>query len=193
MQKGDVAPNRGVAEDATGLPAGAAADAGPPRTPAGAMVRGCLLVFIDTFVLNQGAIAVIVGLWVVLLSLPRVLLTHRWREHRRTGLVVVGIYLAAVAAVLSLNAAFNGMARERAEIVVAAVKARHAEIGAYPATLEELVPDYLPAVPRTKPVLGFNTFLYRNEAGSTMLMYTDLPPFGRPYFDFARDAWDYLD
>lgn len=170
-----------------------AADGKPPRHPAGALGRGLLLVVVDAFVLNQGILAALVGLWVTFVSLPRVLFSKRWAGRRRTGLLNTGIYLAAVGVVLVLIAQFNGIARERAVQVVAAVEAYHADTGAWPPALAALVPRYLPAVPPVKPTLAFNRFIYLPGGPAPRLMYVEMPPFGRPWYDFGDGTWGYAD
>lgn len=87
----------------------------------------------------------------------------------------------------------NGIAQERAEGVIAAVKAYRADAGRYPAALGELVPRYLPAVPRAKYTLAFHEFGYRSSGSDAWLHYVALPPFGRPTYAFSSGRWGYLD
>ncbi|MCB1746469.1 MAG: hypothetical protein KDK06_04790 [Gammaproteobacteria bacterium] len=146
----------------------------------------------DVAVLNQGALAVVVGLWAVLVTLLAVLRSAHWAGRRRTGLVNVAICLLAVAMTLGANALFNARARERAAAVVAAVERYRDATGEYPRALADLVPTYFAAVPRAKPV-GMSAFIYsRNDTAAT-LMYVERPPYGRPVYDFASGEWTYLD
>ena len=78
-------------------------------------------------------------------------------------------------------------------MVVAAVKAFHAKQQRYPKNLQELVPDFLPEIPAAKYALMFNRFTYLASDKGQVLFYADLPPYGRPTFNFARNEWGYLD
>jgi hypothetical protein len=152
-----------------------------------------LLVLVDAFILNQGGIALLVGAWLVVVSLPLALLLKRYRGVRLLRLAGIGIGLAAVIAVFALNVTQNRMARHRAEAVIAAVEAFHADQKRYPENLAELAPKYLESVPRAKYTVLFGDFIYDAFAGDATLMYTALPPFGRPTYRFIKGKWGYLD
>jgi hypothetical protein len=158
-----------------------------------ALILGALLILLDAFVVNQGAIAALVGLWLLVVSLPRTFLTKKFKGVRGPRLRNITIYGAAVLLVFALNAANNGIAQNRAEAMVSAVKAYHAENQRYPNTLEELVPGFLERVPLAKYTFSFNEFEYSTSEKDTFLFYVEFPPFGRPTFDFGRNEWDYLD
>ncbi len=59
-------------------------------------------------------------------------------------------------------------------------------------TLDELVPDQLPSVPRAKYCLAYGRFLYFNY-GRPMLGWYVVPPFGRRTYDFETRRWSYID
>jgi hypothetical protein len=158
-----------------------------------AAVMGAALVVADAFWLNQGAVALLVGLWVLLVGLPRSLLAEKFLGVRRKRAAVLAIYLFAVVLVWACNWANNQLAKRRAEIVIAAVKSYHAENRRYPPTLEDLAPRYLDSVPRAKYTLAFNDFIWNSGGESAWLQYVALPPFGRPTYDFAKGAWGYVD
>lgn len=158
-----------------------------------AIVLATLLLAVDAFVLNQGVIALLVGLWLLLIELPRTYLAKRFMTVRPQRLRNMAVYLLSVILVLGLNALNNRVARVRAEALVVAVKAYHAKNQRYPKSLEELVPDYIERVPLAKYTLMFNRFSYNTSDQYTSLFYVALPPFGRPTFSFNRDAWGYLD
>lgn len=162
------------------------------RTPLGAAVRGFVLVIFDVAIFNQGAISVVVGIWSIFVSLPIVVLSKRHEGRRRAGLAVVGIYVATVIIVLISNSILNNIAQNRAETLVATIEAYREDHGAYPPALSALVPTYLDEIPKAKPV-GSGKFRYTNSGDVTVLMYTDLPPFGRPYYDFNERFWGYMD
>jgi len=98
-----------------------------------------------------------------------------------------------VVAVAALKLASNTMARERAEAVVAAANAFHTAQSRYPHTLEELVPRYLPDVPRAKYTWISGRFRYVYDDGGGQLSYMAVPPFGRRIYNFKTQRWSYLD
>ena len=156
------------------------------------MLLGALLVAVDAFILNQGAIALVVGLWLVLVGLPRTFLAKKYATVRGPRLRNMAVYLAAVILVFALNAANNLLARSRAEALVLAIKSFHAKNQRYPGSLAELVPDHADRVPVAKYTLMFNRFWYSTSSQGTILYYMDLPPFGRPTYSFTRNEWVYL-
>lgn len=157
-----------------------------------AVLAGTLLVIIDAFWLNQGAIAGLVGVGLVLIGLPLALLKkpHSVRVQRLRNLA---IYAASVALVFILNAWNNHLAAERAEVVVSAVKAFYEKNHQYPMSLYDLTPQFLDHVPRAKYTLDQNTFYYHVTKGQAVLFYVKFPPFGRPIYRFSEDKWGYID
>lgn len=157
-----------------------------------AIAWAALLVFVDAIWLGQGIISMFVAVCLLLVGLPRTL-TRKFAHVRRQRLRNLAIYLGAVVLVVGLNALNLWIAQRRADEVVAAVKAYRADHGAYPRTLGALVPRYLEEVPRAKYTLTFHKFQYIPSENSPLLMYIGLPPFGRPVYSFARNAWSYID
>lgn len=156
-------------------------------------VSAMLLVLIDALVFNQGVLSVLVGLWQLLVALPRALMVRKLAAQRGWRLRRIALWLAAVAVVLAFNVASNRLAQMRADTLVAAVKAFHAQHQRYPKALAELVPAFVPEVPRAKYTLVFNRFWYSASDGDAMLFYVALPPFGRPTYTFSRGEWGYID
>jgi hypothetical protein len=165
-------------------------------------VRGLLLApaavfLIDAFVLNQGALAALAALVAVLVGVPAALYQgigrRSWRGAGVRALGALFFVLAAVA-VVAVNAAQNDMARRRAGVLIAACDAFQERHARYPAALTELVPEFLPSVPRAKYTLASSEFTYamRTDAPPT-LSYVSLPPFGRPVYSFSRHAWGFID
>jgi hypothetical protein len=106
--------------------------------------------------------------------------------------------LGAVLLVFASNAANNHLARSRAETLVAAIKAFYQQNQRYPTKLDELVPDFIDHVPIAKyifiPTSGrFGRFYYTVSPERHILMYTAMPPFGRPYYQFEESKWKYMD
>lgn len=104
----------------------------------------------------------------------------------------VGIAMTAFV-VLRPDRAGSERARRNAEHLIAACKAFQARKGHFPETLEELVPDFLPELPRAKydgPEFGFT---YDTSPGRHVLGWTEMIPFGRPFYVLEEDRWGYLD
>ncbi|NMO21981.1 hypothetical protein HPC49_46555 [Pyxidicoccus fallax] len=100
-----------------------------------------------------------------------------------------------LALVLRPNRAGSERARKNADVLIAACRAFQAKHGRLPDTLEQLVPDFLPDLPPAKfagPHFGF-TYDVDAEATRHVLGWTDVMPFGRPYYVFEEDRWGYLD
>lgn len=157
-----------------------------------ALILAALLFVLDALWLNQGAIAFLVVLWQILVVLP---FSFRAKHApvRRERLRNVGIYVAAALLVFAANAANNALAQRRAENLIAAVKGFEAQQRRYPASLAELVPAHLPAVPAAKLTLADNAFRYRVSGNDASLEYTSLPPFGRSTYSFRRGEWSFID
>jgi len=158
-----------------------------------ALLLGSLLIVLDAFYLNLGGIALLVGLWLLVISLPRTFLAKKFATVRRQRLRNITIYFVAVILVFMFNAVNNTIAKRRADVLVSAVKAFHTKNQRYPKSLEELVPDYVERIPLAKYTLTFDRFWYRTEGSDAWLFYVKFPPFGRPTYSFARDKWTYLD
>jgi len=110
---------------------------------------------------------------------------------------VSGVFGGAVllATILRPNRAGSERARKSAEQIIAASRAFQQRHGRLPATLEELVPEFLPAVPPAKyngPHFGF-VYDVNLASGQHVLSWTELIPFGRPFYVFEEDRWGYLD
>lgn len=169
--------------------------------PGGLLFHVCaavLLYFFDALLLSQGAVAGIATFVMVLLGIVRVARGGGVAvvgRHIRSGFALTVIYPIMMASVVATIWANNRIARGRADEIVAALKLYRSENGDYPVRLAELVPRYMPVVPRAKYTFSFNEFDYhydpRDHRG--YLMYVALPPFGRPTYWLGRDAWGYLD
>ncbi|QSQ13815.1 hypothetical protein [Myxococcus landrumensis] len=95
--------------------------------------------------------------------------------------------------VLRPDRAGSERAQRGAESLIAACRAFQARHGRFPEVLTELVPDFLPKLPRAKydgPEFGFT---YDSSHGRHVLGWTELIPFGRPFYVLEEDRWGYLD
>lgn len=111
------------------------------------------------------------------------------------GVSVARIVIPVVTLVLVFtNASLQSrMARANAERIIDAATRYGAATGAYPKTLDMLVPKYLDSVPPAKYALAFGDFMYTEFKGEHTLMWVSVPPFGRPYYKFEQARWGYLD
>lgn len=159
------------------------------------ITAGCLYAF-DALVSGQGVFTLLVAAVMVLIGFFHLAASageQRWRV--RHGVSMVALYIGLVTAVFSTIYCNNRIARARADTIIAALTAYKAKHGDYPTQLEALVPEHLPSVPRAKYALGFAEFgyYYDPEHHDGFLMYTSLPPFGRPTYSLARGSWGYID
>ena len=152
------------------------------------------LVVLDAFLLNQGVIAAVVASWTLVVTVPRAVLAKN-SGQKRLRLARAGIMLGAVLLVFAFNAVNNHLARSRAVTLIAALKAFHQQNQRFPTELDELVPDFIDHVPVAKYVLlpPFACFYYMANPGRHSLMYTAMPPFGRPSYRFEEGEWSYMD
>lgn len=82
------------------------------------------------------------------------------------------------------------VAEANAPRVVAACEEYHAANGSFPKTLDELVPQYMPSVPRAKYGLGpWSQFVYFYNQGKPMLVWYVVPPYYRRIYDFETRRW----
>ncbi len=154
-----------------------------------ALLVALLLFTADALLLGQGLLAalllVTVGGWL----LPKALLLAKvGRDVWPTIRVALLFSLTAVAIMVTININ-NHLARQRATRLIQAVDLYRAANGRYPLVLDALVPRYAASVPRAKFTLAFNQFVYQRIEQRALLGYVEVPPFGRPCFDFEQRRW----
>lgn len=112
----------------------------------------------------------------------------RSRALRASAYLVFGI--AAYNAVQFHQAT----AQHHAADIIAACEGYKIRHGMLPTTLQQLVPEFLPAVPRAKYTMAYGDFTYvvASETAHT-LMYISLPPFGRRAYHFEQAVWSQFD
>ena len=157
------------------------------------IITALILFFIDAFVMNQGAIAVISAMVIVLWLLPKSLMLKYKRESARIPLTKAAIYSIMALLIFLANFANNKLAKHRAENLIVAIEKYHQQTGIYPEKLNNLVPEYISNIPRAKFTLIFNEFGCINHKDTQVLYYIELPPFGRPIYNFNRQSWGYID
>ena len=159
------------------------------------VITASVLFILDAFVMNQGSIAMILILLVLFVFLPRALWARKDKTLSNARAARALIYLSAAIAVFVANTLQNQLADRRAIALGKACIAYHAKYGQYPEWLDNLVPEFVPAVPLAKYTLMSGHFSYfRSEADKEpMLYYQALPPYGRRFYHLERGNWGYLD
>lgn len=79
-----------------------------------------------------------------------------------------------------------------AQIVQACKQYREAT-GSYPKRLNDLVPRYMSSIPMAKYCLSQGEFMYFTSEDDALLVWCEIPPFGRRIYNFERSSWNYLD
>ena len=152
----------------------------------------------DGLFLNQGLFSI---LW-LLLSAPVLLVLLVWgkvRDQRkkpsnwRMKAAKVLVFSLAAACVLVSIRLNNDMAGRRAERLATACEQFNAKYHRYPHKLEELVPEFLPAVPLAKYVLNGQSAHFVYLEGDRTIMFYDVPPFGRSYYHLGSRWWGHMD
>ncbi|MBI5883907.1 MAG: hypothetical protein HZB91_12480 [Elusimicrobia bacterium] len=150
------------------------------RIPVRAAVVASALLLLDAFVLNQAVLPILGGILMVLVDGPGAVLAARrgeldlaWRRGLRAGFFVTAAGLAVAAVRVNNNIAWG-----RAERVISACGQYRQAKGRYPQSLQELVPEFLPAVPRAKPVAMFSDFRYEPAGNRHRLAWRVFPPRG---------------
>lgn len=148
-----------------------------------------LLFAADALLLGQGLLAALLLVTVCAWLLPKTLLLIKVRRDAwPTVRLAVLFSLTAVAIMATININ-NHLARQRATRLIQAIDLYRAANGRYPLALDALVPRYIAAIPRAKYTLAFNQFVYQQYDQRALLGYVEVPPFGRPCFDFEQHRW----
>jgi len=147
----------------------------------------------DVFVLNQGALAALLSLVGAGISLALLFAAARRGQRGRAAWLVAALlaWCALGPAAFSTNVRLNASARHRADHLVQAVERYQSDHAQWPATLDSLVPDYLPEIPAAKPTVLAAEFEYwrgTSESGPS-LSFVRLPPFARSTYWFNEHRW----
>ena len=171
------------------------ADARTPGVRRTAVVLGVLFL-LDLGYSGQGLLSLLVAVsGLVLLTAGAVWSSvRRASSLARSRVLRAALYLVLGAATLATTRLNAAIAETRAARVIAACRVFELRHGALPNRLEDLVPEFLPAVPRAKYTLAWGDFTYASSrtTGHT-LMYVALPPFGRRIYSFEDGRWRQLD
>lgn len=103
------------------------------------------------------------------------------KDHRRAMLFAKKALIALLIGPMAMAATNYDMAQatSRAELVADALRQFKTGHGHYPAKLQELVPEFLGAVPRARLASMASEFHYFPDPEDPSLMWTVMAPFGR--------------
>lgn len=130
----------------------------------------------------------VVPIWLLVSILKNAIQRSRWE----LALVRIAIPALTLGLVLANNAVQLRIAQANSARVVAACKEYNTANGQFPKALDELVPRYLPSVPRAKFCVT-GKFLYMNYQDHPLLVWYSFPVFGKNVYDFDKGRWSYLD
>jgi len=165
----------------------------PPRPTRTAVMLG-LLFLVDLGYMGQG----IFSLLVAVVGFAVLILAGLWSRSRglrplaRSRAVRAALYLLLGAATLGTLRFHSYTARVNVDRVIAACRSYERANGKLPERLEDLVPTFLPAVPRAKYTGMYGQFAYWSSAGAHTLMYVAVPPAGRRLYHFEENRWGYV-
>jgi len=127
--------------------------------------------------------------WLVV-SLARSVVT---RQCLRAAIVRALFPVAVLMLVLANSVLQDRIAENTSARVIAVCEEFRNATGDYPDRLDQLVPHYLPSIPRAKYCLSFNDFLYYKSPSYPIISWCQFPPFGRRVYNFSTHEWRYLD
>jgi hypothetical protein len=114
------------------------------------------------------------------------------RPGWRLALFKTAIPALTLSLVLANNVIQSKIGAANASRVIRACEAFQAANGSFPKSLDELVPRYMPSVPRAKYCLAYGQFDYFNY-GKPMLIWCVVPPYERRIYDFETRRWNSVD
>ena len=148
-------------------------------------------IFAIDFVLSSPTFTLFVLLYVVFVLVPVALFSFKNKPKLRYVSNKILVYLVLFGVTFGFYAYDLSLASQRSELVIAAVDRYYEERGRYPGALQELVPAYLPEIP--KPKITPSMFYYVQAPDNPHLMYTGLSPFERHSWSFINKEWYYID
>ena len=127
-------------------------------------------------------------IWIFVSALKGVIERRDWRFiFARTAVPALALGL-----VLANSAVQIKIAETNATKIIVACEAFQAANGCFPESLGELVPGFIPSVPRAKYCLAYGEFHYFS-LGRPMLVWCVVPPFSRRIYDFDAQRWGSVD
>ena len=150
---------------------------------------------VDAFFLGQGILSA-AFLLLLICAVPVLAiysaLRKRWPEFRH-HMAKIGIYAAACLAAIGAVYLNNAMAARRAVRLGEACRQFHAKYNRYPASLQELAPEFIDGVPAAKYTFMNSDFFYMKSDTDPEIYFVEMPPFGRRFYHVKSGNWGYLD
>jgi hypothetical protein len=166
----------------------------PARMTRTALILGLLFLF-DLGFAGQGIFSLlvaVVGLTILMVGCMWSLIRGQ-RALAGSRAARAALYLLVGAAAFGTVRFHAHTARVNAARVIEACRSYERTHGKLPERLQDLVPAFLPAVPRAKYTLMFGEFTYLSSATGHTLVYVALAPSGRRLYHFEEDRWSQLD
>lgn len=176
-------------------PSGTVEMAARPPSLRTTLVVCAALLAIDVVFFGAPMLGAYTAIALLLWLLPRIFLAWRKPGLRRHRALVALLTLGMIATDISIYRIYDNIARARVLEVAEELLRYKARTGAFPEKLEQLVPEYLPAVPVAKPgLVMLNGIWYLHKSpGPTGLMYVSFPPYGRHIYDVDKREWTDID
>jgi hypothetical protein len=153
------------------------------------LIAVCIFVF--DFMMASPTFSGFLLIYTLIILLPVTLLSIRNKPKLHAAATKLLVYTVFIAATFGFYAYDLSLARQRSDVVIAAVERYYQQHDSYPSSLLDLVPDYLPSIP--KPRIAPSEFMYLNAPENPQLIYTGLSPFERYAWQFEQREWSYLD
>lgn len=117
------------------------------------------------------------------------------RETARARTLRSVLYLALGVLTIGVLRVHRVIAATRAEGLIQACRAYQEKHAQLPESLQQLVPEFLPAIPRARYAAMYADFSYwvTRDDSTHHLMYVVVPPYGRRTYTFETGVWDTLD
>lgn len=158
------------------------------------VISSCMIagfIFAFDFLFGSPTFTIFLFMYAFFILIPVALFSVRNKPRLRKVTTKLMVYTVFFALTFGFYTYDMSLARQRAELVIAAVDRYYTEHGNYPATLADLIPDYLAEIP--SPRIVPSEFDYRNTPDNPVLMYTGLSPFERYSWNFNNKEWYYID
>ena len=159
------------------------------------LLNASIIFGLDGLVFGQGFFSGFIPIFVVIGRLVQAARARARGDHARARLLRrrAAVWATVVVVTIVWLTANVILAERRADTLIAAVRRYEARHQRLPDTLQALVPEFLPAVPRAKYTLILGNFIYSAVEGRHLLMWVVIPPFGRQLYNFEADRWTTLD
>ena len=166
---------------------------GPERSLIFVSIAALTWGMVDAFFFGQAVISIILCVAGVLYYPLRAIQARKDEARVKLRLSKAAVTSIVGFAAFGIIVHGNMIARERAEKLIEAVEQFNAKHGRYPERLEELVPAFIPEIPRAKYVAIADKFHYSVFNSRHSLTYVEAPPFGRKIYTFENREWTSLD